>query len=171
LTGQVPIRIYPDSQTSFFANSHSAQLRFIVDEGGAVTAVALYQDGVERSGMRVSKSAAVEVTAAIDQQRLKDRPAHPGTEDSLRRYIQSLERRHPNYEEMSPPLAAAVNVQLPAIMETIHRMGDFKSLTYTGASSDGADVYIATFAEGQIEWRIWPLENGKVTKRGFSVLQ
>ena len=58
--------------------------------------------------------------------------ASPGTEESLRRYIVSLEHGRPNYDEMAPQLAAAVNRQLPKIMSTIDGLGEFKSLTYEG---------------------------------------
>jgi uncharacterized membrane protein len=90
---------------------------------------------------------------------------NPGTEDSLRRYILSLEQAHPNYEEMSPQLAAAVNRQLPKLMELIGGLGEFKSLTYEGTDSDGSDVYLAAFERGQLQWHIGPLVDGKVTYR------
>jgi hypothetical protein len=82
---------------------------------------------------------------------LKSRAASPGTEDSLRHYILSLEQGHPNYEEMSPQLAASVNRQLPKIKALIDGLGEFKSLTYEGTDSDGSDVYVAAFARGQLE--------------------
>jgi uncharacterized membrane protein len=97
----------------------------------------------------------------------KSGPASPGTEESLRRYIYSLEEGRPNYEEMSPKLAASVNLQLPKIMTTIARLGGFKSLTYQGTDSEGSDVYVAAFADGQLEWHTGPLVDGKVTKRYF----
>jgi uncharacterized membrane protein len=96
---------------------------------------------------------------------LKSRPASPGTEDSLRHYILSVEQGHPNYEEMSPQLAASVNRQLPKVMALIDGLGEFKSLTYEGMDSDGADVYLAAFARGRLEWHIGPLVDGKVTYR------
>jgi uncharacterized membrane protein len=101
---------------------------------------------------------------------LPNKSASPGTEDSLRRYIQSLEQRHPNYEDMSPQLAAAVKQQLPKIMATIDGLGEFKSLTYRGTDKVGAEVYIAAFAQGRLEWHIGPLVDGKVAYRQFRPL-
>jgi hypothetical protein len=101
---------------------------------------------------------------------LQNKGASPGTEESLRRYIESLERGHPNYDEMTPPLAAAVNRQLPKIMSTINGLGAFNSLTYEGTDKDGADVYIAAFARGRLEWHIGPLVDGKVVYRQFHPL-
>jgi uncharacterized membrane protein len=97
-------------------------------------------------------------------------PASPGTEESLRRYIYSLEKGHPNYEEMSPKLAASVNLQQPKIMKVIAGLGDLKSLTYNGTDSDGSDVYLAAFARGRLEWHIGPLVDGKVASRYFRPL-
>jgi hypothetical protein len=101
---------------------------------------------------------------------LLSKSASPGTEDSLRRYILSLEQGHPNYEEMSPQLAAAVKQQLPKIMATINALGEFKSLTYEGTDSVGSDVYVAAFARGRLEWHIGPLVDGKVAYRQFHPL-
>jgi len=98
---------------------------------------------------------------------LKSRSASPGTEDSLRRYILSLQQGHPNYEEMSPRLAASVNRQLPKIKALVDGLGELKSLTYKGTDSDGSDVYVAAFARGRLEWHIGPLVDGKVTYRHF----
>jgi hypothetical protein len=101
---------------------------------------------------------------------LQNKSASPGTEESLRRYILSLEQGHPNYEDMSPQLATAVSQQLPQIMATINGLGEFKSLTYEGTDKVGADVYIAAFARGRLEWHIGPLVDGKVALRHFRPL-
>jgi hypothetical protein len=101
---------------------------------------------------------------------LKSGPAGPGTEDSLRRYILSVAQGSPNYQEMSPQLAASVNRQLPKIKALIDGLGELKSLTYRGTDSDGADVYVAAFARGRLEWHIGPLVDGKVAYRHFRPL-
>jgi uncharacterized membrane protein len=101
---------------------------------------------------------------------LKKEPASPGTQESLRRYILSLERGHPNYDEMTPQLSAAVNRQLPKIIAIINGLGEFRSLTHEGKDSSGFDVYVAAFARGRLEWHIGPLVDGKVTSRHFRQL-
>jgi uncharacterized membrane protein len=108
--------------------------------------------------------------AAHHNEPFKSRAPSPGTEESLRRYIYSLESGHPNYEEMSPKLSASVKLQLLKIMSTIAELGEFQSLTYEGAGSDDSDVYLATFARGRLEWHIGPLVDGKVTSRYFRPL-
>lgn len=98
---------------------------------------------------------------------LKGRPASPGTEESLRRYILSLKQGRPDYEEMSPTLAASVRRQLPKIMATMDELGGYESLTFEGTDAAGADIYVATFARGRLEWHIGPLVEGKVAYRYF----
>jgi uncharacterized membrane protein len=94
--------------------------------------------------------------------------ASPGTEASLRRYIDSLESGQPNYAEMSALLAADVKRQLPTIMDTIRNLGTFRSLTYEGVDQSGSDVYDAIFEHGRLEWRVAPLAgDGKVIERHF----
>jgi hypothetical protein len=86
----------------------------------------------------------------------------------LRRYIESLETGTPNYNEMSPALAAPVRRQLPTILKVTKEMGEFHSLTFKGVGYDGRDVYYATFTNGLIECRVAPLSaDGKVFLRGF----
>lgn len=170
VTGQHPVRVYPASETTFFAKDEGGQLRFETDSQGVATTALLRQnDGAERVAAKVDKSIAISAESARGGT-LSDRPASPGTEESLRRYIYSLERGHPNYEEMSPKLATVVDIQLRQIMRTIAGLGDFKTLAYKGGDSDGTDVYVATFADGQLEWHIAPLDNGKVVRRYFSAM-
>ena len=105
------------------------------------------------------------------QRRFDQRIPSPGTEASLRRYIESLETGTPNYNEMEPGLAVAVRRQLPTILKMITRMGEFRSLTFKGVGYDGWDVYYVTFDNGMIEWRIAPLSaDGKVGWRGYRML-
>jgi uncharacterized membrane protein len=105
-----------------------------------------------------------------DRVALQKRSPSPGTEESLRRYILSLEQGHPNYQDMSPQLAAAVSRQLPKVLATINELGEFKSLSYQGTDAAGLDVYMTDFAAGRLEWHIGPLVDGKVTSRHFHAL-
>jgi hypothetical protein len=167
LTGQKAIQVYPERETTFFTKNETEQLRFETDSQGEVTSALLQQNnGGERAGAKVDKSIAISAESARSRT-LSDRPPSPGTEESLRRYIYSLENGYPNYEDMSPKLAIAVDIQLRQIMRTIAGLGDFKSLTYKGGDSDGTDVYLATFADGQLEWHIAPLNGGMVVRRYF----
>jgi hypothetical protein len=96
---------------------------------------------------------------------------HPDREASLRRYVESLEKGTPNYEDMVPDLADTVRAQLPQILETINLLGPLQSINFEHTSAGGADVYLVTFEHGKVEWNIGPLaEDGKAKTRGYRVL-
>jgi beta-lactamase regulating signal transducer with metallopeptidase domain len=100
-----------------------------------------------------------------------DTPAHPGTEASLRLYIESLEKGQPNYDAMVPAMADAVRRQLPDILAVFKPLGALKTMTFQGGGPMGTDVYRATFEHGTVEWTIAPLTaGGKVERRSFRLV-
>jgi hypothetical protein len=91
-----------------------------------------------------------------------------GTEVALHRYIQSLERGAPNYDEMEPRLAQAIYQRTPWILSYIQQVGALKGLRFLFADSSGINVYQADFERGAAEWLIAPLStSGKVRMQGF----
>ena len=53
LTGQPPVREYPESPTTFFATVVAAQIRFVLDAQGRVTGLVLRQDGIDQTARKV----------------------------------------------------------------------------------------------------------------------
>jgi len=89
---------------------------------------------------------------------LPSAPAHPGTEASLRRYIESLEKGQPNYVEMVPGMADQVKQQLAERLAVIKSWGELESIAFKGGGSSGRDdVYDVTFKNGKSECSIAPL--------------
>jgi hypothetical protein len=96
---------------------------------------------------------------------------HPDREASIRRYVESLEKGTPNYDEMAAAEANDVRQELPQLLQFITSMGPLKSISYEHGTEDGADVYLVTFKHGQAEWTIGPLTaDGKVKKRQLNPL-
>ena len=122
----------------------------------------------ERHAPRVSVEFARDSENALAQ-RIRNNQPSPGTEASLRRYIESLEKGAPNYEEMGPTQAEKVRAQLPTILAGIKRLGAFKTLTFKSVSNEGMDVYEAEFEHGTVRGLMAPLsaDVGKVQLRGF----
>jgi hypothetical protein len=95
----------------------------------------------------------------------------PGTEDSLRRYIESLEKGSPNYDEMVPALAEIIRRQLPTLLAEIKRLGALRSINFHEVSETDMDVYYVNFDYGNVAWEIAPLtEDGKVVGRDFKLV-
>jgi pimeloyl-ACP methyl ester carboxylesterase len=111
-----------------------------------------------------------DVFARLVMQFVDARP-HPDREASIRRYVESLEKGAPNYEEMDAAQATEVRQQAPQILQLVKDLGALTSVTYDHATEDGADVYLVRFAHGQAEWTIGPLSaDGKVQTRQFRLI-
>lgn len=52
-TGQDPVEIFPMSETTFFPKAFEAELAFVIDAQGAVTALRLTQNGQTRTGKKI----------------------------------------------------------------------------------------------------------------------
>lgn len=97
-----------------------------------------------------------------------DARPHPDREAALRRYLESLERGTPNYEEMTPEAAAGLRKQLPVILSLLKPMGAIKSIRFAYGTETGADAYWVTYEHGRAEWTIDALTpDGKVRSRGL----
>lgn len=132
--------------------------------------VAMSNGNLERHAVHVSAEFAKNMEEALAR-RIKDNQPSPGTEASLRRYIESLEKGAPNYDEMEPVVATKVRTQLTEILSNIRRLGALKAITFKSVSPEGMDLYALEFEHGDAEARMAPLTaDGKVQLRGFSPL-
>jgi hypothetical protein len=78
----------------------------------------------------------------------------PGSEDALRRYIEALARGTPNYQEMTPELAAQTRGQMLLNRALLAKLGELRAISFRGATRLGNDIYMVHFANGAAEWRI-----------------
>ena len=88
----------------------------------------------------------------------------------MRRYVESLEKGTPNYDEMSPPQAAEVRRQLPQILQVIRSLGALKFVSYEHGTEDGADVYLVAFAHGKDDWAVDGGRQGAEARVSFAVV-
>ena len=156
LTGQPPIEEFPESPVEFFATVVAAQISFVIDPQGQVTGLVLHQGGLLQPADRVGDSVATKAAADL-QQRISSNTPSPGTEVSLRRYIDAVENGQPNYSDMSQPLADAARAQWPKTRQLVQHLGEFKSLAFQRVAPNGWDVYVVTFAQGQAAFNVSPL--------------
>ena len=169
LTGQPKFEVFAESERKFFLKVVDAQLTFDVDAQGAANQVTLHQHGRDIAAIRMNDAdiqRAAEESAAIAK-RFKDQTQSPGTEAALRRNIQELQRGEPNYDQMSPQLAAVTRQQLPQLKTTMEQLGALQSVTFTGVGPGGADIYHVKFEHGTTEWRVMLGADGKAVSIGF----
>jgi beta-lactamase regulating signal transducer with metallopeptidase domain len=99
------------------------------------------------------------------------RPEHPlprrtaplaESEDMLRQYIEAVGRGEPNYDRMTPEVAAQTRQQLPFNRAILSRLGALRAVSFRGVSAMGSDIYMAHFANGSAEWRIALVKDGAI---------
>ena len=163
LTGQPPVREYPESPTKFFATIVPAQISFVSNARGEVTTLVLHQNGELHSARRVPRRLAMRAQAALER-RIANNAASPGSAAAVRAQIESFERTgHALYSQMTPALAAAARSQVHEHPNLFKSLGAFRSLHHYKVLPNGVDDYLATFAHGRLEVFIAPLTpNGKV---------
>jgi hypothetical protein len=159
--GQQPkVEIFPESDTQFFSTIVDAQVSFVAGKDAPASELVLHQNGRDITAARIDDAA----LAA----RIKANTPSAETEASLRRYIDSLEKGQPNYDEMTPIMADAVRRQLPTIQAYIKRWGALTSITFKLVDAQGFDDYDVRFEHGHADWSVAPLTpDGKVTGRSF----
>lgn len=84
------------------------------------------------------------------------------TESKLRDVIERVRQGQPNYEEMEPPLALAVQQQLVVAQARLRQLGSVVSLRFEG-QHQGADIYGVTFERGISVWGIGLSATGTIS--------
>lgn len=170
LTNQGPIPIFPQSETVFFPKVVDAQLEFSANDAqGRPTLLTLHQNGRSIPAKRLDDAEFKRLSdaAAALSRRVKDQTALPTSEAALRRIIEEVRNGTPNYELMSPNLAATVRQQLPQVQAQIVQLGSVQSISFKGVGPAGADIYQVQFANGAREFRIGFGADGKVEPLGM----
>ena len=99
----------------------------------------------------------VEGARATDQpERLASSRTAPRAESEalLREYIEALGRGEPNYDRMTPEVAAQTRQELALNQAIVAKLGALQAMSFRGVSGSGNDIYMAHFANGTAEWRI-----------------
>jgi len=161
LTGQPRFEVFAESDRTFFLKVADAQLTF------GATSVTLHQNGADSVAKRLNDA---EVKRAVDDidthnaeiaKRFKEQAQSGGTEAALRRAVQELQRGEPDYELMSPQLAALTRQQLPQLKTMIAQFGALQSVSFKGVGPGGADIYEVKFEHATTEWRVALGPDGK----------
>lgn len=152
LTGQRSVRFFAESVTEFFARIVDAQVSFVVGPDGRASSLILHQNGSDIPMARIDAATARKI-ADQTAERVKNQSASPGTEAALHRLIDGIASGNPNYDEMSPALAAATRKQM-AWLQPLADLGTIQSIRFLGVGEQGEDVYSVRQANGATHWRI-----------------
>ena len=165
LTGQAAFPIFPESETMFFLKVVDSQIEFPKDDiQGKKSQLTIHQNGRDTPAERLDDAEAKRIadSAAASAKRFKDQTPAPGSEAALRKMIADTRQGKPDYDHMSPGLAAATRQQLPQLQASLTQAGALQSLTFKGVGPGGADIYSAKFENGSMEYRILLGPDGKV---------
>jgi len=70
----------------------------------------------------------------------------------------------PDYDHMTPELAALTRQQLPFNQAILTRLGALRAISFRGVTQIGNDIYMAHFANGTAEWRIGLTKDGTIAR-------
>ncbi len=152
-TGHRPVPVYAQSKTTFAAKASDAQITFVVDASGESASLISRQGGRDLLLARIDAAAAQQIAARVDE-KVKSQSASPETEAALRRLLDGIASGTPQYDEMTPALAAATRNQLPKLRAASAQLGEVKSIVFLGVGSKGEDVYAVRHEKGSSRWRI-----------------
>lgn len=161
LSGQPPVEIFPETQQKFFARVVDAQISFTLDAQGRATGLVLHQNGNDIPAPRIDDAAANRIADRV-KARVQEQITAPGSEEALRKLIAGLASGMPDYEQMTPELAAITQPRVPALQNALQSAGALISLKFKGVGPLGGDIYEAEFEHGSEEWRINVAPDGKI---------
>ena len=95
-------------------------------------------------------------------QHFKDQKPFPTSESEVRREVDELQRKQPDYDRLTPLLAETARQQSQHTEELIASLGALQSLKFKGVGPGGFDIYQAQFERGSLDWRILIDTDGKV---------
>ena len=80
----------------------------------------------------------------------------------MRRYVDALGRGEPNYDQMTPEVAAQTRQQLLLNQAILAKLGPLRAVSFRGVTPLGNDIYMVHFANGSAEWRIGLVKEGRI---------
>lgn len=164
LSGQDRHEIFPQSDHEFFLKEVDALFTFETGADGKATRVILHQNGADYAESRLNDSEAKRIAdnEPVVAKKFKDQTQDPRTETALRQLLDQIRRGAPDYDQVSPEIAAVMRKQLPELQSTIQQRGAMQSLAFKGVSRRGSDIYEVKFDNGAMEWRVILETDGKI---------
>jgi hypothetical protein len=96
-------------------------------------------------------------------ERVAGSTAHQGTEAAVRRIIAELAAGRVDFNRIGSDLAEKLKPQIGSTQALLEQCGALESVAFSGSSEHGWDIYVVTFANATLEWRIVLGADGKIT--------
>jgi hypothetical protein len=88
--------------------------------------------------------------------------AQPGSEAALRHLLDGIVAGAPDFASLTPPLAAVIRAQLPALQPMFDKLGAVQSVAFKGVDLNGEDQYLVRFATGALFFTMSLDASGKI---------
>jgi hypothetical protein len=92
----------------------------------------------------------------------------PGSDETLQRHLEGVRNGAPDYDLMTPDIAAELRQKLPQQREILSRLGALHAIVFRGVSASGSDVYGLRFEHGWATWSIGLTDDGRIAALGLS---
>jgi hypothetical protein len=159
-----PIELVADSRNNFRSMGEPASFTFVRDAEGQVSCLVLHNafwgTPITVPMPRIDASVAQTIMANNDLKMRSQTPT-PGSEAALRRLLDGLRTRKPNYDEMAPWFADLVK-ETTALNGPYIRWGAVQSIKFSAVDAFGRDAYIVRQEGGFSTWTIWLDSNGVI---------
>jgi beta-lactamase regulating signal transducer with metallopeptidase domain len=167
-TGQSEFEVAPSGEDAFSGGEHDLII-FLRDGRGAVGQVLLDdpQSGARRA-RRIEADAAKLIEDAFARRvaevpdRFREQVPAPGSRDALLRGIADMQNGTPQYDRMSPQLAAKIRRQASGMQAILKSFGKVETIFFRGVGPGGYDIYGVKFANGSADFRLLLDADGKV---------
>jgi D-alanyl-D-alanine-carboxypeptidase/D-alanyl-D-alanine-endopeptidase len=160
-TGQPRAAVYPKNDAEFYYKAVDAQITFEANGQIEAAALLLHQNGQDQRARRIDDATAKQLEETLAQ-RVKDQKPFPESEAMVRGQIDQLQRREPDFDELTPEFAEIARPRAEHIETLLGSLGALQSVTFKGVGPGGFDKYDVKFERGAIDWRILIDGNGKI---------
>jgi BlaR1 peptidase M56 len=174
-SGQPTLELTRAGEDEFVNAPAQASLSFIRTDSGGVSSARLREPGFGQvGGPRVDAATAAELEATFRRRdatranRFRDQTPMPGGEALLARTIEALRGDTLNAQDMTARLSDKLRGQLPMIRRWLPTLGAVEQLAFYGVGPGGYDIYIVKFAQGWVDFRLYPAPDGKLEDLNFT---
>jgi DNA-binding transcriptional MerR regulator len=163
--GQPALELEQTGEADFALPKFDLVLCFEQIEDGAAQRLVIWHRGIALRLERTDAETAKVIRQTIAG-RIKDRIPRPGSEEALRRMLDTARAGNPDYDRMSPEWAQFARGQLPYWQIVGRHFGAIVSIEFLRVSHQGWDIYQVQHENDVHQYRIALGDDGKV--HGFA---
>lgn len=156
-----PLEILPEANDKFFYKAFAAQCTFVRGADGEIAGLVVHEDGFEKPGRRISEASARELQARL-KARIGTKQPFEGSRQILGKLISEAQSGEVDWTTKSEEFRLISEPQVAGIKAWMVKLGELRSIVFSGVNASGWDIYHVSFANGLLEWSFFLDRNGKL---------